>query len=64
MTTQTTVCTQEAEIRGLMAIANYAGDWKCVKELTTQLNDHHKTCAVCNGTIYSQLWKGAKVVVR
>lgn len=61
-----TNCPKDAQIRGEMMLANYAGDWRQVRKLTGDLAAHHKACPVCNGTIYNALFSktGARVVVR
>lgn len=41
-------CESEAGIRAALTFANYQGLWKRVAELTTELNQHNKTCPVCN----------------
>ena len=64
MNTSQTECGKETAIRHEMALATYAGDYRRVNELTYELTDHRRTCPVCNETIASQLFKGAKVVVK
>lgn len=41
-------CSEDARIRQAMTHANYMGWWQTVVELTTELNNHHKTCPACN----------------
>ena len=60
---QVSECAQEKEIRAQLIEANYGGRWAQVYTLTTALNQHAKTCPVCNGSIYSALFGGVKVEV-
>lgn len=58
-----TKCSRDQEIRAEMARENYAGHWNTVIRLCLDLNEHHKTCPVCQGVPLADLLFGKKVTV-
>ena len=58
-----TKCPRDQEIRLEMGRENYAGHWEAVTRLCLALNEHHKTCPVCQGVPLVDLFFGKKVTV-